>query len=51
MDDTLLYDTSVEEEFCHACSLETCTHVRVTLKPEKFSFCRKEVNFVSFHLN
>ena len=51
IDDTLLYDTCVEEAFWHTYEfLETCATKGITLKPEKFRFCRKEVDFVGFHL-
>ena len=51
IDDTLLYDTSIEEAFWHAYDLlETCARKGITLKPEKFCFCRREVNFVGFQL-
>jgi len=51
VDDTLLYDTSVEEAFWHTYDfLEVCAKARVTLKPEKFRFCRREVEFVGYHL-
>ena len=52
VDDTLLYATSVEEAFWHAYDfLETCTRAGITLKPEKFAFCRREVDFVGFRLD
>ena len=52
VDDTLLYATSVEEAFWHVYHfLETCAHAGITLKPEKFSFCRKEIDFVGFRLS
>ena len=52
VDDTLLYDHSVEEAFWHIFDfLATCASAGVTLKPEKFCFCRKEVGFVGFRLD
>lgn len=52
VDDTLLYDSSVEETFWHAFDLlETCAMKDITLKPEKFQFCRREVDFVGFRLD
>ena len=51
VDDTLLFDASVEDAFWHAYSfLETCGVKGVTLKPEKFKFDRREVDFVGFHV-
>ena len=52
IDDTLLYDASVEEAFWHAFDfLELCARKGITLKPEKFQFCRREAEFVGFHLD
>lgn len=40
IDDTLLYDATVEEAFWHTYEfLETCVSKGITLKPEKFTFC------------
>lgn len=51
VDDTLLYDTGVEEAFWHVYDfLEVCAKAGVTLKPEKFRFCQREVDFVGYHL-
>ncbi|KAK4327848.1 hypothetical protein Pmani_001697 [Petrolisthes manimaculis] len=51
VDDTLLYDSSVEGAFWHTYEfLELCAKKGITLKPEKFSFCKREVEFVDFHL-
>ncbi|MPC98483.1 Polyprotein P3 [Portunus trituberculatus] len=51
VDDTLLFDPSVEEAFWHAYDfLETCSTKGVTLKPEKFRFGRREVDFVGSHV-
>ena len=51
VDDTLLHDESVEEAFWHTYEfLQTCARKGITLKPEKFKFCRREVDFVGFHL-
>ncbi|KAK3888979.1 hypothetical protein Pcinc_006984 [Petrolisthes cinctipes] len=51
VDDTLLFDNSVEEAFWHTYDfLETCARKGVTLKPEKFKFCRRQVDFVGFHV-
>lgn len=44
-------DTSVEEAFWHVYDLlETCAMKGITLKPEKFKFCQREVDFVGFCL-
>lgn len=52
IDDTLLYDTSVEKAFWYASDFHlTCTIKGITLKPGKFRFCRREVDFVGFHLS
>lgn len=52
VDDTLLFDASVEDAFWHVYDfLETCAAKGVTLKPEKFTFCRREVDFVGFHVS
>ncbi|XP_045122674.1 uncharacterized protein LOC123511117 [Portunus trituberculatus] len=51
VDDTLLYDTGVEGAFWHVYDfLEVCAKAGVTLKPEKFRFCQREVDFVGYHL-
>lgn len=51
VDDTLLYDISVEDAFWHVYELlDTCAKSGITLKPEKFRFCRREAEFVGFHL-
>lgn len=50
IDDTLLYDTSVEGAVWHTYEfLEVCAKTRVLLKSEKFQFC-KRVSFVVYHL-
>ncbi|KAK3894918.1 hypothetical protein Pcinc_001366 [Petrolisthes cinctipes] len=58
VDDTLLFDNSVEEAFWHTHDfLETCARKGLTLKPEKFKFCRRQfkfcrrqIDFVGFHV-
>ena len=51
VDDTLLFDSSVEDAFWHTYDfLETCAMRGVTLNPEKFRFCRRQVDFVGFHV-
>ncbi|KAK3883907.1 hypothetical protein Pcinc_011809 [Petrolisthes cinctipes] len=50
VDDTLLYDSSVEGAFWHTYDfLELCAKKGITLKPEKFRFCKREVEFGDFH--
>ncbi|XP_066969139.1 uncharacterized protein [Macrobrachium rosenbergii] len=49
VDDTLLYDSSVEGAFWYVYDfLAVCASKGITLKPEKFKFCKKEVEFVGF---
>lgn len=51
VDDTLLYDSSVEQAFWHVYHfLETCAKRGITLQPEKFQFAKREVDFVGFSL-
>ena len=51
VDDTLLYDNNIEEAFWHVYEfLTTCAAKGITLKPEKFQFARREVDFVGFRL-
>ncbi|XP_045104394.1 uncharacterized protein LOC123499928 [Portunus trituberculatus] len=51
VDGTLLFDSSVKEAFWHTYDfLETCAMKGVTLKPEKFKSCRRQVDFVGFHI-
>ena len=51
VDDTLLFDSSVKDAFWHTYDfLETCAMKGVTLKPEKFKFCRRQVDFVGCHV-
>ncbi|XP_068231981.1 uncharacterized protein [Palaemon carinicauda] len=46
-----IYDDSIEGTFWHAYdSFETCAAKGITLKPEKFQFARREVDFVGFNL-
>ncbi|MPC59953.1 Polyprotein P3 [Portunus trituberculatus] len=50
VDDTL-YDSNVEEAFWHTYEfLTTCAAKGIILKPEKFQFGRREVDFVGFCL-
>ena len=51
VDDTLLHDSSIEKSFWYTYDfLELCVRRGITLKPEKFMFCRREVEFVGFHI-
>ncbi|XP_069976740.1 uncharacterized protein [Penaeus vannamei] len=51
VDDTLIYDYNVEDAFWHAYQFpEMCAMKGITLKPEKFKFCRRELDFVRFHV-
>ena len=52
VDDTLLYDTNVADPFWHCYDLlETCARGGVTLRPDKFRFCRRNVEFAGYHLD
>ena len=51
VDDTLLYDDSIEAQFFRTCSfLDRAAHHGIILNPAKFQFAEKEVNFVGFRL-
>ncbi|MPC62649.1 Polyprotein P3 [Portunus trituberculatus] len=51
VDDTLLFDSSMEQAFWHVYHfLETCAKRGITLQPEKFPFAKREVDFVGFSL-
>ena len=51
VDDVLLFDHGIEQGFWHCWKyLEACGRAGVTLSPEKFSFCKREVEFVGFKL-
>ena len=51
VDDVLLHDYNIENAFWHTYDfLETCAQKGITLNPEKFKFCRREVEFVGFHI-
>ena len=51
VDDVLLFDHSIEQAFWHCWEyLEACGRAGVTLSPEKFNFCKREVEFVGFKL-
>ncbi len=52
VDNTLLYAASIEEALWPAYNfLRTCSHTGITLKPEKFTFCKGEIDLVGFHLD
>ena len=51
VDDVLLFDHGIEQAFWHCWNyLEACGRAGVTLSPEKFSFCKREVECVGFKL-
>ena len=49
VDDTLLYDKSIEDAFFHTFDyLVTCAKHGITINASKFQFCKKEINFAGF---
>ena len=51
VDDTLLYDSSIEESFYRAGEfLETCGNNGIILNPKKFKFAESEVDFLGFSI-
>ncbi|XP_064103417.1 uncharacterized protein LOC135213367 [Macrobrachium nipponense] len=51
IDDTLLYDMSVEQVFWYLFDfLEVCEKHGITLNPSKFKFCKREVKFVGYQV-
>ena len=51
IDDSILYDFNIREAFYHAYDyMYTCSENGVTLNPDKFKFCRREVDFCGFHV-
>ena len=51
IDDVLLYDQTIEEAFFHVFDyLHLCGQNGITLNPEKFKFCRREVDFAGFNI-
>ena len=51
VDDVLLYDHNIENAFWHTYQfLETCAEKGITLNPDKFKFCRREVEFVGYNV-
>ena len=51
IDDTLLYDSSIEEAFLRACAfLDRCGQNGVILNPAKFQFTQEEVEWIGFNI-
>ena len=51
VDDTLLHDHSVADAFWHTYQfLSTCATNGITLRPDKFRFCRRTVSFAGYLL-
>ena len=51
VDDTLLYDKTIEESFYRACEfLDICGNNGVTLNPKKFKFAEEEVEYLGFNV-
>ena len=51
VDDTLLYDGNVAEAFWHTYALlRRCEECGVTLRPDKFTFCKRNVMFAGYLL-
>ena len=51
VDDTILYENSVEENFRKTCSFLTLVGSHgIILNSSKFQFCLKEVNYVGFRI-
>lgn len=51
IDDTLLYDTTIEAQFHRACEfLDVCGLNGVIMNPKKFQFAEMEVDFLGFHM-
>ncbi|KAG0726007.1 Transposon Ty3-I Gag-Pol polyprotein [Chionoecetes opilio] len=51
VDDTLLHDSSVSDAFWHTYNfLQRCMESGVTLRPDKFRFCRRSVTFAGYLL-
>jgi len=52
VDDTLLYDGSIAEAFWHTYDfLLKCMENGVTLRPDKFHFCKRSVTFAGYVLD
>ena len=51
VDDVLLYDPTIREAFFHVFDyLYLCCQNGITLNPEKFKFCQKEVDFAGYNI-
>ena len=51
IDDVLLYDQTIQEAFFHIFDyLRLCGQNGITLNPEKFKFCQREVDFAGFNI-
>ena len=52
VDDTLLYDNTIEEQFHRTCQfLDRCGSNGIILNPKKFQFAMEEVDFVGFTIS
>ena len=52
MDDTLLFDNTIEEQFFRTCEfLEHCGKHGIIINPKKFQFAEMEVDFVGFRVS
>ena len=52
VDDTLIYDNTIEQQFYLACDfLDRCAANGIILNPAKFQFAQKEVDFVGFTIS
>ena len=51
VDDTLLYDNTIEQAFYHTFDyLSTCASRGIVLNASKFQFCKKEIQFAGFQI-
>ena len=51
IDDTLLWDNSIEEQFHRCCKfLDRCAENGVILNPTKFAFAQRELDFLGFRV-
>ena len=51
VDDTLLYDSTIEEAFYHTFDyLSTCASSGIVLNASKFEFCRQNITFAGFQI-
>ena len=52
VDDTLLFDNTIEEQFFRTCEfLERCGKHGIIINPKKFQFAEMEVDFVGFRVS